>query len=79
MHFADLVKDPIAMVARIYEHFGLELGSDAERRMRAFLADNPQGKHGRHSYTLEEFGLDRAVERERYRFYQEHYGVESEG
>jgi hypothetical protein len=78
MHFAELVKDPIAVVGRIYAHFGLELGAEVEERMRRFLVENPQGKHGKHSYTLEQFGLDPAEERERYRFYQEHYGVASE-
>jgi hypothetical protein len=78
MHFADLLRDPVAMAGRIYAHFGLEFGDEAEGCMRRFLADNPQGKHGKHSYTLEEFGLDRATERERFRFYQEYYGVETE-
>jgi hypothetical protein len=75
MHFADWLRDPVAMAGRIYAHFGLELGAEAESRMRDFLADNP---HGKHTYTLEEFGLDPATERERFRFYQEYYGVETE-
>ena len=78
MHFADLLRDPVAMAGRIYAHFGLELSDEAEGRMRRFLAENPQGKHGKHTYTLEQFGLDRATERERFRFYQEYYGVEAE-
>lgn len=78
MHFAELVRDPVAMVRRIYEHFDLELREPVARRMQAFLDDNPSGQHGRHRYSLEQFGLDRARERERYRFYQEYYGVESE-
>jgi hypothetical protein len=79
MHFTELLEDPVAMVTRIYDYFGLKLGGDAEARMRRFLAENPQGKHGQHSYALEDFGLDARRERERFRFYQEHYGVASEG
>jgi hypothetical protein len=26
--------------------------------MKAFIADNPKGKHGVHSYTPEEYGID---------------------
>ena len=78
MHFADLLREPVAMASRIYAHFGLKLGDEAEGCMRRFLAENPPGKHGTHSYTLEEFGFDRATERERFRFYQEYYGVETE-
>lgn len=46
--------------------------------MREFLAANPKDKHGAHRYGLEEFGLDPQAERQRYRFYTEGFGVESE-
>ena len=32
-------------------------------RMRAFIADNPKGKHGLHLYTPEEYGIDPVVVR----------------
>ena len=35
----------------------MELTSDVEARMQAYLAENAQGKHGRHTYDLAEFGL----------------------
>jgi len=78
MHFPEFIQDPVAMARRIYEHFGLDLSHDDETIMSGFLAENPPGKHGKHSYTLERFGLDRVAERERYRFYQEYYGVASD-
>lgn len=78
MHFSEFIQDPVTMVRRIYQHFGLDLSPAAEQRMSGFLAENPPGKHGKHSYTLERFGLDPAAERERYRFYQEYYGVASD-
>jgi Sulfotransferase family len=78
MHFAELIRDPVAMARRIYAHFDLELGAAAEARMRTFIEENPPGKHGKHHYTLEQFGLDPQRERERYRFYQDHYGVAAE-
>ncbi|MBW2390300.1 MAG: sulfotransferase [Deltaproteobacteria bacterium] len=78
MHFSEFIRDPVAMVRRIYEHFGLDLSPTDAERMSGFLAENPPGKYGKHSYTLERFGLDPAAERERYRFYQEYYGVASD-
>lgn len=78
MHFPEFIRDPVAMARRIYEHFRLDLSPADEERMRGFLAENPPGKHGAHRYTLERFGLDPAAERERYRFYQEYYGVASD-
>jgi hypothetical protein len=29
--------------------------------MRAWLAAHPQGEHGRHRYSLEQFGLDKGA------------------
>ena len=78
MQFAEFIRDEIGMVRRIYEHFGLAFALDAEERMRRFLAANPKDKHGAHRYTLEDAGLDAATERERYRAYQQRFGVESE-
>ena len=78
MHFGEFIRDEIGMVRRIYEHFGLSLGLDAEQRMRNFLAANPKDKHGTHTYTLADAGLDPVAERERYRAYQERFGIESE-
>jgi hypothetical protein len=43
--------------------------------MRRFLASNSKDKHGEHRYSLVQFGLDPAVERERYRFYTQRYEV----
>ncbi len=78
LHYAELVADPLASVARIYSHFGMELSAEAESRMRAFLADNPKHKHGAHRYGLADAGLDAEVEGRRFAGYRERYGVEPE-
>ena len=46
--------------------------------MRAFIETNPQGKHGVHAYQASEYGLDPAVERQRFSRYIERFGVEVE-
>jgi hypothetical protein len=62
--YRELVSDPVGTVRGIYERFGMTLSATAEQAMRAWLAANPQGKHGRHRYSLEQFGLDRdAIDR----------------
>jgi hypothetical protein len=76
--FREFMADEIAMVRKIYEHFGMEYTAEAERRMRAFLAANAADKHGRHSYDLSFAGLDEATERKRYAAYQERFGIPSE-
>jgi hypothetical protein len=78
VHFAELMRDEIAMVRRIYAGLDLELTGDAERRMRAFLAENPRHKHGAHRYALAAAGLDATTERRRYVAYQARFGIASE-
>jgi hypothetical protein len=78
MHFQEFVRDEIAMVRRIYDHFDMQLTGEAEARMRAFLAANPADKHGAHRYTLADAGLDAAEERRRYASYQERFGIAGE-
>ena len=78
MHFQEFIRDEIAMVRRIYDHFELTLTEEAERRMRRFLAANPKDKHGAHRYTLADAGLDAEEERARYRAYQDGYQIVSE-
>jgi len=72
------VADPIQTVREIYDHWDWELTPDAERRMRGFLAENAQNKHGPHRYTLEDAGLDPDEIRERSRRYQEYFDVTPE-
>jgi hypothetical protein len=78
VHFHELMRDEIAMVRRIYDHFGMPLSAEAERRMRRFLAENRADKHGRHTYTLGLGGLDEATERRRYAEYQARHAIPSE-
>ncbi len=78
VQFPDLLADPMAVVERIYDHFGFELSGAAADAMRAFIAENPQGKHGHHRYTPEEYGLDVARERERFEGYTARFGIEAE-
>jgi hypothetical protein len=78
MDFREFLRDEIAMVRRIYGHFGMTLTAEAEGRMRAFLEANPKDKHGAHRYGLGDTGLDVARERERFAKYRQRFAIESE-
>lgn len=60
LHYDALVADPIGQMRALYDWTGDAFTPDVEDRMTAWLADNPQGKHGVSSYSLEEYGLTRA-------------------
>jgi hypothetical protein len=76
--YSDLVRDPMAMVRRIYEHFGMQLTGEAEEAMRRFAGKNRMNKHGVHHYTLEEFGFDPDAIRRCFRFYTDYYQIKAE-
>lgn len=76
--YPDLMKNPMAVVRGIYENFGRELSRDAEEAMQRFVERNPKDKNGAHRYTLEAFGLDRDIERHKFQFYTDYYGIAQE-
>ena len=78
VQFRGFMTDPFATIHEIYEKLGLELQPEAEQRMRAFFAANPSDKHGAHTYTFADTGLDEGEWRERARRYQDYFDVPSE-
>ena len=73
--YPDLMRDPLAVVRRVYAQFDLPLTAATETRMRRFLAEHPRDREGHHEYSLEQFGLDAERERERFRTYRERFGL----
>jgi hypothetical protein len=78
VRYPELVRDPMSIVQRLYEHYDLELTSAARRAMQQFLQANPKNKDGVHHYSLEEFGLNPAEERRRFQFYLDFFGLDLE-
>ena len=59
-YYDDLVSDPLGEAQKIYRWLGDSLSPAAESGMRAWLDQNPQGRFGRHEYSLEQWGLSKA-------------------
>jgi hypothetical protein len=78
MYFQDFVADQFAVVEQIYDAFGLPMTGAAADRMKAFIADNPKGKHGIHRYSPEEYGVDPDEIRDAFRPYLDRFGLEPE-
>ena len=51
------------------------MSEEGAARMRAFIANNPKGKHGAHVYTPEQFGVDPAEVRCEFRSYIDRFGL----
>ena len=78
MKFSEFVRDQFAVVQQIYEAFDLPMTDEAAARMKWFIADNPQGKHGIHRYEAHEYGIDPAVVHAQFRPYMERFDLKPE-
>lgn len=78
VHFRDFISDQFSVVEKIYDAFDLPMTDGGAARMRAFIDDNPPGKHGIHRYAPEEFGVDPARVRSEFAAYIDHFGLEPE-
>jgi hypothetical protein len=79
VHYADLIRDPIPAMQKLYKSLGDEFTQDADAGMRGWLADNPQDKFGKHEYKLAQFGLTPDKVRGMFERYLSQYEVEREG
>ncbi len=78
VHYLDLISDPVSTVESVYCHFGLALTQDMAARMARLVAARPNGGYGQHLYRFEDHGLDAGTERDRFRGYMIHFGIEPE-
>jgi hypothetical protein len=78
VQYADFVADPMKQMFRIGEFIGRPVDAATEDTTRRFLAANPQHRHGRHAYRLEDFGLDRENVSRRFASYRERFDIPDE-
>lgn len=78
MRFSEFIRDQFAVVEKIYDAFDLPMTAEAAAKMRWFIADNPQGKHGIHRYSPEEYGIKPEVVRRDFRPYIERFDLPPE-
>lgn len=76
--FTDFVRDQFSVVQSIYDAFGLPMSDEGAAAMKAFIDDNPPGKHGVHAYRPEDYGIDRERTRTDFAEYIEHFGLPPE-
>lgn len=60
LYYSDMVADPLGQVRKIYDWLGDEWTPQAEAGMQGWLDENPQNKHGKHSYSLEDWGWSKS-------------------
>lgn len=75
--YADLVRQPLPALESLYQNMGQSLGDTAREAMDSYLARKPQGKFGKHQYSLGE-QQENARKRQLYRRYQTYFNVPDE-
>lgn len=76
--YTDLVKHPLETLAKVYDHFHLDLDDRTAGRVTRMVADHPNGGYGRHDYRFEDHGLNAAAERETFQPYMDFFDISDE-
>lgn len=77
-HFLELMSDPVAMLHRVYEQLGYDWPKGHDRAITDYLAAKPKAKHGAHTYSYADLGLDDDHVRATFAHYVDHYGITEE-
>ncbi len=73
--FADVQRDPIGAVTRLYDELGDELTDVAVARMEAWWTASDQARPPSHHYSPERYGLDVASITEQFAFYHDRFDI----
>ncbi|MEO6248219.1 MAG: sulfotransferase [Sphingomicrobium sp.] len=79
VHYADIMRDPMAVLRKLYADLGDKLSPEAEAAMQVWLGENPQGKFGKHEYALSKYNLSMETLAPRFERYLSAYDVAREG
>jgi hypothetical protein len=72
--YAEIIGDTLPAIRKIYAAAGFELSEEALKAMRDWEAANPPGKHGKHNYNLDRFGLTAEQIRAAFSGYLDRFG-----
>jgi hypothetical protein len=76
--YAEMMRDPLATIRKIYSHFGETPSRLHECRVASWLEDRHQAVHGRHGYDPADFGWSYPALQEEFAEYRERFDIEVE-
>ncbi len=71
--YDDLVQRPMEVLAQIYFRLGWPQNTSLKARAESYLRANPKNKYGKHTYSLEEFGLQSNIIYDKLKVYYDHF------
>lgn len=79
LHYADLMRDPVAVMGSLYDWAGDELSASTEHAMLHWLEEHPQDRHGSAPYSLDGSGVTRGDLHPVFEEYLSVFDIELEG
>lgn len=73
IRFEDMLKRPLAVIESLYRYFDFEFSDELKQKMKTYLDNRPRDKHGRHEYSLADYGLDAARDAQQFSAYSARY------
>ena len=56
--YSEFIANPLLTIKNIYTRFGLDIDIETENKMEQYLINQRNIKKQKHSYSLEEYGLN---------------------
>lgn len=78
LHFSDLMADPVTALESVYRQADKPFDQSYIDAIKNYLDHKPKGKHGKHSYQPEDWGLNTDILKAEAKPYLESYQVKSE-
>lgn len=78
VRFTDLMANPLDVIEHIYDHLQMELTDEARSRIESYVTNRPRFKYGAYQCKPEDFELSRAEIAQKFRSYNQHYGITEE-
>lgn len=78
VRFQEFVRDPLASVVQVYQHFGMPLDAAHLARLRAAVLSERRKSQSPPAYRLRDYGLEPRHERALFTEYMEHFGIAPE-
>jgi hypothetical protein len=78
VHYLDLIADPLATVQGVYQQLDMTMSKATAGRIEAYVKARPDGGYGPRNYRFGDHGLDGGIERDKFRGYMLHFGVQPE-
>tara|TARA_R110000824_G_scaffold37553_4_gene115474 strand:+ start:1301 stop:2452 length:1152 start_codon:yes stop_codon:yes gene_type:complete len=79
LQYQGFISDQMAEIGKVYAWLDIDLPAAPRDAMAVFLADSRQGKHGKHQYSLEQYGMTASGIREQFADYMAAYQVPVHG